>query len=879
VIYLFHLKSKTMIKYIWLFVALFFGTLTISYSQTSSIHSAIEADSKIYPFGDSKGDSLKWESLKDMNTPRWMHSASVFGGKIYVFGGLMYWIHNRGPGSIVLNSVEVYDPKSDTWSDCAPMPTARTHLTTSIVDGKIYAIGGMGKSPNYSTLATVEIYDPISDSWVKGTDMPLPRLECHSSVYDGKIYVFGGLNDSWEGLNRVEVYDPELDTWTSLANMPTARGALSSIEKDGLIYVLGGISVADAAIPALKANEVYNPTTDTWEELGEMPTGKSHFGAVIYNERIYTIGGSSLEGPEIMTRVEVFDISENIWLSAPDMPTARVALTCSLTNGKIYAIGGENDTVSNWPGLTTVEALAVGKYITIVQPACDTSLISPAEIILKAETQAGNDTVEIVEFYNGTEKIGEVLAEPFSIAWSGVLTGDYDVTAVMIDSNSDTIHSYPVHITVTASAPPSVFITEPSEHSNFPENSDVTIIADASDIDGSIESVAFYNGDQKLGESNSEPYSFIWTGVPVGSHSVSAVATDDSETNSASAPVQFTMGECYAGSNLLSNAEFDNGTSGWRISPTVDNIFTISDVQDARLSGANALWVNITKASFLSGMRLSRRFNFESAKTYRICFMAKAERPKKIKLALAENSLYASEFWSQEVMVDTIADTYGPFFFTSEVDYSDGEIKFCLGSDTSDIWLDKIVITDGKIHPPAKPTVRITSPADGATYNEGDNVRFVFYATDDWGEIIKLELYNGSEKQVETKSESYTYVLRNLSAGNYEITAVATNDNSVSGTSSVVHITVNPDTTTNLQLNDFTVLNLYPNPSGDVINIETGIAGCYSVEITTLNGQLIFSGDMDGTTYQIDLLSFQKGVYFITIRSKDFVTTRKIIKL
>jgi hypothetical protein len=46
-----------------------------------------------------------------------------------------------------------------------------------------------------------------------------------------------------------------------------------------------------------------------------------------------------------------------------------------------------------------------------------------------------------------------------------------------------------------------------------------------------------------------------------------------------------------------------------------------------------------------------------------------------------------------------------------------------------------------------------------------------------------------------------------------------------------------------------------------------------------MNGQLIYSTKMKGTTLQIDLSPFQKGVYFITIRSEDFVTTRKVIKL
>jgi hypothetical protein len=74
-------------------------------------------------------------------------------------------------------------------------------------------------------------------------------------------------------------------------------------------------------------------------------------------------------------------------------------------------------------------------------------------------------------------------------------------------------------------------------------------------------------------------------------------------------------------------------------------------------------------------------------------------------------------------------------------------------------------------------------------------------------------------------------------------------------------------------------LMLYPNPTNSLLTIETDHPDHYSINLSSLNGQLIHSTTMEGTSHLIDLSSFQKGVYFITIRSEDFVTTRKVIKL
>ena len=72
---------------------------------------------------------------------------------------------------------------------------------------------------------------------------------------------------------------------------------------------------------------------------------------------------------------------------------------------------------------------------------------------------------------------------------------------------------------------------------------------------------------------------------------------------------------------------------------------------------------------------------------------------------------------------------------------------------------------------------------------------------------------------------------------------------------------------------------IYPNPANDVLTIKTNTSGLHTIEIISLNGQVIKSMKMDGPVQQIDLSSLEKGVYVIHIRSKDFVRTQKIIKL
>jgi len=81
------------------------------------------------------------------------------------------------------------------------------------------------------------------------------------------------------------------------------------------------------------------------------------------------------------------------------------------------------------------------------------------------------------------------------------------------------------------------------------------------------------------------------------------------------------------------------------------------------------------------------------------------------------------------------------------------------------------------------------------------------------------------------------------------------------------------------QIPDARSIKIFPNPVTGSLTIEKDTPGVHTIKMVCVNGQLMYNGEMEGHIFQVDLSSFQEGVYFITIGSDDLVTTRKIIKI
>ena len=289
-----------------------------------------------------------WAQKADMPTTRYMHSTSVVGGKIYAIGG---WGAQWG----ALTRVDEYDPAAGTWTKKTDMPTARGYTSTCVVNDKVYVIGG-DAAGYISGISAVEVYDPATDTWTRRSNHPTRRIWHSTSVVDGIIYVIGAaVRNESEGwtyhYGTVEAYDPSTDTWTPKADMPTGRSLLTTCVVDGIIYAIGGWATALATV------EAYDPRTDTWTKKASMPTARYLLDAVVVDGKIYVIGGyhHSIQGP-IYSTVEAYDPETDNWMTELDIPTTLAGMSASVVDGKIYVIGG---TVATHPGGNWVFTSAV----------------------------------------------------------------------------------------------------------------------------------------------------------------------------------------------------------------------------------------------------------------------------------------------------------------------------------------------------------------------------------------------------------------------------------------------------------------------------------------------------------------------------------------
>jgi N-acetylneuraminic acid mutarotase len=355
---------------------------------------------ELYQRGEPK--ELVWEEKAPVSVARWAYDGIVeLGGKIYFVGGY---------NGSAMNLVESYDPSTDQWSTVQPMSQARYGSACSVLDGKIYAIGGLN-------LSTVEIYDPASDTWTSGTPLPSSTSFAGAITIDGKIFLVGGKNESEVRLNQVLCFDKDSNSWVTKASLPIAMDGTKLVYFEDKIWAIGaytGSSTRDVFS--------YDLTSNLWQTEEQMVEGRS-FNAVWINSGFIFSAGSFNTWSN---SVEYYNPYLKSWKLLGSLPQ-NIGVTDAITlNDKVYIIGGGNgSTYSNKVFAADLNASVEGVHDLYVKTG-DASSGTPTVQAEVADGSIGPSKLSL-EVSNALKPV--VVGQPISVVEVGGTTAYLSVGA------------------------------------------------------------------------------------------------------------------------------------------------------------------------------------------------------------------------------------------------------------------------------------------------------------------------------------------------------------------------------------------------------------------------------------------------------------------
>ncbi len=272
-----------------------------------------------------------WDELAPADGARQQAPGTVLAGTAWVLGGLQ-----DGPSGVpaALRSVEGFDTTTRQWKTGPELPTPVHHAMAVTYRDEMVLMGGwIPSGSNLTATSSKRVFAFRGGKWVEIASMREPRVAGAAGVADGRIVVVGGqANDRL--IPGSEVFDGE--SWKPAADIPTPREHLAAASDGDYVYAIGGRDLDAGKNSA--AFQRYDPDTDRWERLPDMPEELGGLGAAYVEGRIVAVGGET--STDVLDTTLVYDLAERSWSRGPSLGTARHGMAVVGFGDTVYALDG-----------------------------------------------------------------------------------------------------------------------------------------------------------------------------------------------------------------------------------------------------------------------------------------------------------------------------------------------------------------------------------------------------------------------------------------------------------------------------------------------------------------------------------------------------------
>lgn len=389
---------------------------------------------------------------------------------------------------------------------------------------------------------------------------------------------------------------------------------------------------------------------------------------------------------------------------------------------------------------------------------------------------------------------------------------------------------------------PLVALTSPGNGAGFSAPATITLTATASDEDGSIASVSFYNGDSLIGNTTTNPYSVEWIGVSAGSYTLTAVATDDQGNSTTSTPVTVHVRQLSGGSGLVNVAATAAGataTASSSLSAAFPTSGAINGDRDGLNWGAGGGWHDGTSNAFPDWLQVdfseSQTVSEIDVFSVQDTYTAPATPTETMTFTKYGLTDFEAQYWSGagwQTIPGTIVTgnnlVWRQFVFAP---ITTSRIRI-LVADAQDAY-SRIAEVEAWGTTPASgnspPTITLTAPANGASFIAPAAFMVAATASDPDGTVSSVSFYsNGSLIGVDTTSP-YSVEMTAVPTGSYSLTAVAVDNQGAATTSTAITVNVS-----------------HAPPGAGLVNVAAAAAGATATASSSLSSSFPSGGAING---------------------------------
>ena len=184
-------------------------------------------------------------------------------------------------------------------------------------------------------------------TWSERAEAPIARAEALRAEIDNRIYVFGGFSGAAGPVTRSDVYDPVTDQWTQIADLPT-RLTHAGVATEGRdVYVAGGY----VGIGTTGYNQEFGTTAvwkyhvdvNQWTTMPALPRELASGGLVTLGRNLHYFGGNDENRNDAADHyvLNLDDVNAG-WQVRAALPEGRSHLGYVALGGKVYAVAGQH---------------------------------------------------------------------------------------------------------------------------------------------------------------------------------------------------------------------------------------------------------------------------------------------------------------------------------------------------------------------------------------------------------------------------------------------------------------------------------------------------------------------------------------------------------